>query len=439
MREAGELDAPVPSADWVAFQFRPRRPTSGVAQRYTGRWAIKLQVPSYTLKCPHHPSPADCSRCSRPPPRRKVLQMTLRKHHPDGHWCNASEKNIKGFIREFDDRFMADMKRLSDLRSDMERLLEVMSRLPSESTAIGDARDHSSSEREAEQLALKVGHLAALAFKYRGIPANDLKGWLSGEASVRIARMSDDTKCKVPVGEPGARVSTNVRPSGPSPAHLSVVLAALDHGWHRASITPSVTLRSSMPELSDPNQSWRRGPLSVQLYDSTFQGASAFRNAAEMRDTIRRTCSFASGGWEAVLPPRAAPIVIVKRTDGGPEQNMKNGSVQLADIALLRTSGADLCVHSRPAPDNSWVNDVEGCMPVLNLGLQHMALEREKMDEQHEELLKNAGSMRKTREAIQAIEAEDGRAAARAAWAASMAAVINELQERFSRLFYNQW
>ena len=211
MREAGELDAPVPSADWVAFQFRPRRPTSGVAQRYTGRWAIKLQVPSYTLKCPHHPSPADCSRCSRPPPRRKVLQMTLRKHHPDGHWCNASEKNIKGFIREFDDRFMADMKRLSDLRSDMERLLEVMSRLPSESTAIGDARDHSSSEREAEQLALKVGHLAALAFKYRGIPANDLKGWLSGEASVRIARMSDDTKCKVPVGEPGARVSTNER------------------------------------------------------------------------------------------------------------------------------------------------------------------------------------------------------------------------------------
>jgi hypothetical protein len=45
LREAGEADAPIPSADWVAFQFHPRRPTSGVAQRYTGRWAIKLQVP----------------------------------------------------------------------------------------------------------------------------------------------------------------------------------------------------------------------------------------------------------------------------------------------------------------------------------------------------------------------------------------------------------
>eukprot|EP00966_Prymnesium_polylepis_P220192 5093853-Prymnesium_polylepis.1 len=101
---------------------------------------------------------------------------------------------------------------------------------------------------------------------------------------------------------------------------------------------------------------------------------------------------------------------------------MKNGSVQLADVALLRMSGADMLLHSRPAPDNSWVNDVEGCMPVLNLGLQHMALERQQMDAKHEELLKNAGSMRKTREAIQAIEACDDRTAARTAWAASMAA-----------------
>eukprot|EP00966_Prymnesium_polylepis_P194132 4500601-Prymnesium_polylepis.1 len=45
--------------------------------------------------------------------------------------------------------------------------------------------------------------------------------------------------------------------------------------------------------------------------------------------------------------------------------------------------------------------------------------------------------MRKTRDTIQAIESEDDRAAARAAWAASMSAVINQLKERFSRLLYN--
>eukprot|EP00966_Prymnesium_polylepis_P005206 119850-Prymnesium_polylepis.1 len=59
------------------------------------------------------------------------------------------------------------------------------------------------------------------------------------------------------------------------------------------------------------------------------------------------------------------------------------------------------------------------------------------MDPKYEELLKNAGSMRKTREAIQAIEDEDERSAALAAWAASMAEPIKLLEERFGRLFYS--
>ena len=367
LRSAGHTDAPIPSPDWVAFQFHPRRPTAGVAQRFTGRWDIKL----------------------------KVLQMTMRKHHSDGHWCNSFEQNVKGFIREFDARLMADFTALSELRTAMLQLLEEMRQLPSASLAVDDPTDHSPSEYRAEQLALQVGELAARAFKDRAISADDLKGWLAGEAYVRIARLSDDTKCKVPVGEPGARVSTGVRPSGPAPAHLSVVLAALDHGWHRASMTPSVTLRTNMPHASDPNQSWRRGPLFVRLYDSTFQGAGAFRNAAEMRETLDLDCCFGGSGWAASFGTRI--VCIVKRTDGGPEQNMKNGSVQLADIALQRTTGADLVLHGRPAPEDSWVNDVEGCMACFNLGLQHVALERALMDPKYEELFKNAGSMKKVR------------------------------------------
>ena len=37
LRAAGHQEAPVPSSDWVAFQFHPRRPTSNIASRYTGR------------------------------------------------------------------------------------------------------------------------------------------------------------------------------------------------------------------------------------------------------------------------------------------------------------------------------------------------------------------------------------------------------------------
>eukprot|EP00966_Prymnesium_polylepis_P092976 2152481-Prymnesium_polylepis.1 len=193
-----------------------------------------------------------------------------------------------------------------------------------------------------------------------------------------------------------------------------------------------------MPEASDVNQSWRRGPLAVRLYDSTFQGASAFRNSAEMLTTIHLTCSFGASGGAPALPasPIAKLIMIVKRTDGGPEQNMKNGSVQLADIALQRTSGADLLLHSRPAPDESFLNDVEGTMPVFNLGLQHVALERARMDPKWEELFKNAGSMRAAREVVKALEDADERRAATAAWAESIGWPIKLVEERFSRLVY---
>eukprot|EP00966_Prymnesium_polylepis_P320357 7376731-Prymnesium_polylepis.1 len=46
---AGQTDAPIPCADWVAFQFHPHRPTDDVASRFTGRWAIKLQVLQITI------------------------------------------------------------------------------------------------------------------------------------------------------------------------------------------------------------------------------------------------------------------------------------------------------------------------------------------------------------------------------------------------------
>ena len=44
LREAGHADAAIPGHKWVGFQFHPRRPASGVAKRYTGRWEIKLKV-----------------------------------------------------------------------------------------------------------------------------------------------------------------------------------------------------------------------------------------------------------------------------------------------------------------------------------------------------------------------------------------------------------
>ena len=98
-----------------------------------------------------------------------MLQTTLRKKHPDGHWYNALEKYIKGFIREFDARLVSDLKELAELREKIEALLQEMARLPSASTAIDDAADHNDSEHKAEQLALQIGALAKQAYADRAI------------------------------------------------------------------------------------------------------------------------------------------------------------------------------------------------------------------------------------------------------------------------------
>ena len=73
-------------------------------------------------------------------------------------------------------------------------------------------------------------------------------------------------------------------------------------------------------------------------------------------------------------------------------------------MALWKKTGADLLIHQRPAADTSWVNEAEGCMPLLNLGVQHQATERLLMDPKYEQLLANEGSMSAIREKIASIE-----------------------------------
>ena len=75
-------------------------------------------------------------------------------------------------------------------------------------------------------------------------------------------------------------------------------------------------------------------------------------------------------------------------------------------------------------------------MPVFNLGLQHMALERALMEPKFEELFKNAGSMRAAREVVKSIEEEAARHAAMEAWAKSVGEPIGLLKECFSWLHY---
>ena len=309
----------------------------------------------------------------------------------DAHVCNALELNVKAFLSEADAVMEREFKRLSA------------------------ERDECAQKRAA-------GETVWADLVGADSDISEIKLYL--DAAERIVRASNDDKCKVPTGEPDNPVGTNVRAMAAAVVVKAMRLLVMDHSWHRASITPTVTLLTDLAHAFETNK-WRNGQVVITLKDSVLEQSTAFRNAAELATTI--------------LTAHPKPIIINKRTDGGHEQNTTFGSVQLADVALWKKTGADLLIHTRPAADTSWVNEVEGCMPLLNLGLQHQATARLKMESKFEALLANDGSMSAIREKIASIADAGKRDAAAAAWLACLhgpGSPIELLEKRFGRLIY---
>jgi len=92
--------------------------------------------------------------------------MTLRKDHPDSHWCNALEKYIKAFIREFDVRLVADLTALAELRAKMECLHRELIAIPSARLSDHEEVEGASESDVARAVALayEISSLATTAF-----------------------------------------------------------------------------------------------------------------------------------------------------------------------------------------------------------------------------------------------------------------------------------
>ena len=99
--------------------------------------------------------------------------------------------------------------------------------------------------------------------------------------------------------------------------------------------------------------------------------------------------------------------VLLLQTDGGPDHNLKFLRTKLALIALFNALGVDHLVALRGAPHGSYLNVVERCMSLLNLGLQNLALKRREMPDWAEEAVANAGSMNGVRKVVELIEKEE--------------------------------
>lgn len=87
-----------------------------------------------------------------------------------------------------------------------------------------------------------------------------------------------DDKAKVPVGNPGSPVSTEVR-GRQSIVPVTTDFVALDHDMLSASLTPSVVLHCFIPD--DTEKSFVRGQVYIAVNDSVFQASSQTNNTEE--------------------------------------------------------------------------------------------------------------------------------------------------------------
>ena len=130
------------------------------------------------------------------------------------------------------------------------------------------------------------------------------------------------------------------------------------------------------------------GIAHVALKDAVFQPSTPMRHMAELGNAISKQ-----------LLDKSKLCVVTMYRDGGPDHNCKHLSVQMALLAFFIYMGLDTMVVGRTAPQQSWGNEAERVMSVLNLGLQGCALSRTLMDAAFEKVMATCGGMNAIRKA----------------------------------------
>ena len=245
-----------------------------------------------------------------------------------------------------------------------------------------------------------------------------------GKHLVKFA--GQDDKAKVPVGDI-VPVSTKVhiKQKAIVPADDSDNMnKAADHDWSKANIIPSVTLLGNIPQEYDGSfysgGEDGNGEIHVVLRDATFDASDVFDHSAQLYDilinkdltseaslTLSSSANSDEDEEDDDLFRIAKMNVLLLQTDGGPDHNLKFLRTKLALIALFNALGVDHLVALRGAPHGSYLNVVERCMSLLNLGLQNLALKRREMPDWAEEAVANAGSMNGVRKVVELIEKEE--------------------------------
>ena len=192
---------------------------------------------------------------------------------------------------------------------------------------------------------------------------------------------SCDEKKSIPVGEPGNYVQA-VEKTRKIMCRIDGRWVALDHGWSKSNIVPSVVLQIEIPETL--HGSWYAGTVCVILKEKTFGNTDAAMRHTVENQSVARFLNVAT------------PIT-VSIHDGAADYNMTNGGALLAHLVDYIRSGADMAISMRFCPYQSYNDPAERCMSLLNMGLQGVALARTNVNPTMERFMTRCSSMKDTR------------------------------------------
>jgi hypothetical protein len=195
-----------------------------------------------------------------------------------------------------------------------------------------------------------------------------------------------DDKHKIGIGD-DTPVSTGVRNKA-TLSSTEAELSASDHDFTKCSLTPSVSLFVNIPK--NISESFYDGNVYVSYKDSIFEPSSALRHSLEWLQALEE---------QYVILPE----ILLIYTDGGPDHRCTFGSVQIALICLFLHGNFDFLAAVRTAPYQSWTNPAERIMSILNLGLQGVAIQRDKLSPEMENIMGNLKTMEDIREAAKQI------------------------------------
>ncbi|CAF4032014.1 unnamed protein product [Rotaria sordida] len=204
------------------------------------------------------------------------------------------------------------------------------------------------------------GHFATATIRYM----KDLASIFGNDC---VLYLSQDDKCKVPLGLPAARVQA------PMLMHLDYRISLPDHDWvvaPRHQLTPSVYAACLLSENGDLGYS---GPTYVAIRSAKHDLSTAESHAT---DFDRLVCLKEFEKVARDETGQVKPIIIVT-VDGGPDENPRFPKTLVANIKKFKKYNLDALFVLTHAPGQSAYNIVESRMAPLSHDLAGLILPHE--------------------------------------------------------------